>query len=255
MRKKTIDVLFVLILLSLLLLAFLGAWRSGPYFAVSTGQLQLLANGGFERGFRNVDGIGELYVANDWSAWWDETDSRPEYKQATKAVDAQRVRSGTTAQQWFNTYATHTAGVYQALTDVAVGKRVEFSAWIQVFTRNDDRDFRESTGRYYMRIGLDPYGGFDWQSPDVVWSETIAPYDQYYLLQTEAVAESTRVTVWIWGQPEWAFKHNNAYVDDCEAVYVGVTPIPTPTPVATPATIDYDLIRRGLKELLRFVEE
>ena len=62
-------------------------------------------NASFEDGWREVDGIRELKVANDWHPWWHHTDIRPEFKIATKQVDAYRVHSGEAAQQWFTTHA------------------------------------------------------------------------------------------------------------------------------------------------------
>ena len=94
---------------------------------------------------------------------------------------------------------------------------------MQTFSSNED-DFSQSAGKYRMRIGIDPYGGLDPESPDVVWSNgghAIEPYDEYQFLSVETVARSDRVTVFIWGQAEWALKHNNAYVDDVRLVAIG----------------------------------
>lgn len=172
-----------------------------------------LLNGGFEGAFTER-GAGELKVAESWTPWWHTTDTRPEYKPATLNVDATRVHSGQTAQQWFNTYAHHTAGIYQRVTGLASGCTLTLSAWVQAFTRNDDADWRHSTGRYRMRIGIDPYGGTDPESTDIVWSETVQPYDAYQRLEVTTQAMSDRATAFVWGQAEWRFKHNNAYVDD-----------------------------------------
>jgi len=150
-----------------------------------------LANPGFEEGWREVDGVYELKVANGWHPWWHETDVRPEYKIATTDVDDTRVYEGQAAQQWFTTYASHTGGIYQQVADVPVGKAIVFEAQAQAFSRDDDLNWRESNGRYRMRIGIDPYGGTNGESSDIVWSEVVQPYDAWSPLRVDIRRTST----------------------------------------------------------------
>lgn len=222
-----------------------------------------LRDPGFEGPFREVDGIHELKVAAEWQPWWDPRDTRPEYKRADLATDARRVHSGQAAQQWFSTYSTHTAGVYQKLFGLPCGAKLTFSAWMQAFTSNKN-DFDQSEGKYRMRIGIDPYGGTDPESPDVVWSNdghAIEPYDKYYFLSVETVARSDRATVFIWGQPEWALKHNNAYVDDTALkVEMAGTPdcppcIPCPDETPEPCPTDIPRSCPSLKDIQGVVED
>ena len=189
-----------------------------------------LANPGFEEGWREVDGVYELKVANSWYPWWHETDVRPEYKIATTEVDDTRVYEGQAAQQWFTTYASHTGGIYQQVMDVPVGKEIIFEAYVQTFARDDDLDWHESNGRYRMRIGIDPYGGTDGESDDIVWTEAVQPYDEWSLLRIETLSRSDRCTLFVWGQAEWRVKHNNAYVDGCRCFYLDDEPEPPPPP-------------------------
>lgn len=207
---------------------------SAPQFYISQAPLE---NSGFEGGFREVDGIPELKVADYWTPWWDEDSARPEYKIATLVIDPRRVRTGQAAQQWFNNYNTHTAGIYQRVA-VPYGAMIELTAWVQAFSSIAD-DFTESEGgKYRMRIGLDPFGGLDPESPDVVWSNdghSIEPYDRYYELVVRARAQSSRVTIYIWSQAEWALKHNNGYVDDVGLMVI-ISETPEPTATAIPAT-------------------
>jgi hypothetical protein len=190
-----------------------------------------IENSTFEDGWREIDGIGELKVANGWYPWWHTNDTRPEYKLATNAVDPTRIHSGTHAQQWFNTYATHTAGIYQQVAGLEMGRVVVLTSYVQAFTRNDDANWRESTGRYRMRIGIDPYGGTNPESQDIVWSEVVQPYDEYVCLSVQADTRSDRCTLYVWGQAEWRFKHNNAYVDQVEFWYVeDAPPVEPPVP-------------------------
>jgi hypothetical protein len=42
------------------------------------------------------------------------------------------------------------------------------------------------------------------------------------------VARSDRATIYVWGQAEWALKHNDAYVDDVRLYVSGSGPSPVP---------------------------
>lgn len=187
--------------------------------------INLLVNGDFEGPWREVGGVGELKVAHGWVPWWLEGGGvRPEYKIARRAVHDRRVADGVQAQQWFNSYNVHTAGILQQVAEIVPGRELTFSALVQCFSRDDDSDFNESEGRYRMRIGLDPYGGLDAEAMDVVWSNdghSIQPYDNYEPLSVTATARSDRCTVFVWGQPEWKVKHNNAYVDSAILTMAG----------------------------------
>ena len=192
-----------------------------------------LINPGFEGGFREVDGDGNLKVAVGWQPWWHTTDARPEYKPAEYHVDPRRIRSGQFAQQWFNRWQTHTAGIYQQVENVPVGKPLVFEACVQAWSTNTE-DPNVSDGRYRMRIGVDPYGGSDPESRDIVWSdaEPLAPMNpnEYVALKVETTSRSDRCTAFVWGQAEWRLSHNDAYVDDCRLYYLDEEQPPQPPP-------------------------
>lgn len=239
-------------LLGLLVLLTVGCdvGKTPPVF-FSLQVADLLQCSGFECEFREVGGVGELKVANHWEPWWSEHDVRPEYRDA--APFANRIHSGEHAQQFFNTYNKHTAGIYQQVEDVEPDRTLRFSCWIQAFSSGGD-DFTKSDGRYRMRIGVDPYGGINADSGDVEWSDgghSRQPYDAYEYVEVETAARSDRLTVFIWGQAEWRLKNNNAYVDDCELVYLDApTPTPGPTPTGQPAGVDYERIRAIIRSEL-----
>jgi hypothetical protein len=206
----------------------------------------MLTNPGFEGSWTHRS-APEVYVADGWEPWWHANDTRPEYKRATPDVDPRRVRTGNAAQQWFNSYATHTAGIYQIVPDITPGATLILSAYIQAFSRNDDANFAKSDGRYRMRVGIDPYGGTNPESKDIVWGPVFQPYDSYVLAMAETIARSDRCTVFIWGQAEWRLKHNNAYVDDITLEMIGAEPEPEPEPNPS-LDVDYDLIRTIVRE-------
>lgn len=182
-----------------------------------------LVNPDFEQGFREID-AGEVKVADGWWPWWHETDSRPEFKDARFEVDPSRIKSGRFAQQWFVRWRTYTAGIYQQVEGVPVGKPLVFEAHVQAWS-TDTEDSERSDGRLQMRIGIDPYGGTDPEGEDVVWCEAVpaAPMhpNEYVALRVEAVARSDRCTVFGWSQCEWRLSHNDAYMDTCRLFYLG----------------------------------
>lgn len=208
----------------------------------------MLVNQDFEQGFHIVNGIGELSVADGWRPWWNSDSARPEYKDA--APFANRLRNGQHAQQWFNTFNTHTAGVYQVVTGLTPGARVLFSAWVQCWSSGENDPAKSKGGRYRMRIGIEPYGATDPESVDMVWSNdghAIQPYDAYYELTVAAVLRSDRCTCFVWGQPEWPVRNNNAYVDNCTLEILGsIDPGPDPEP----GTIDYGRVGQVMAEQL-----
>lgn len=212
----------------------------------------LLENGAFDNGAhymldRHGNPVGQVEIANGWLPWWDANDWRPEYVVDDRDA-ARRVKSGLFCQHWFNSYHTHTAGIMQrVVSDGAWGPGDELiaSAYVQAWSREDfgtgDADRPDqSNGKYRMKIGIDPYGGIDPMSSDIVWSEAVQPYDEYVHVGVATGAQSNRATVFLWGQAEWNCKHNDAYTDDVQVVAVlsGNPPSPPVPPVPPIVSID-----------------
>lgn len=194
---------------------------------------QLLENGSFEGEYYYPPGLATVHLARGWQHWYDENDVMPEYKRAERGGPGPtRVHEGEAAQQWFNTHATHTAGVWQPVENLIPGAILTFSAWVMCWSSGQsDPDI--SDGRYRMKIGIDPYGGEDPESGDIVWSNeghAIQPHNQWEQLTVEAPARSDRCTVYVWGQPEWPLRNNNGYVDTCELTEEIPGPGPGPGP-------------------------
>lgn len=192
-----------------------------------------LVNGGFEGGFTSR-GANEVVVANGWTPFWqdgpfaeDGYNRRPEYKDEDAArFGNRRVREGAHGQKWGSVFATHKGGVFQQV-NVAVGSSLTLTAWAQAWSSTADDPATSTGGKFYLSIGIDPTGGTDWNSPNVVWSPVSTTLDQWVQLTVKAKAAAGTVTVYLRGDAEWRNKHNDAYFDDvCLAV---VTPPPPPT--------------------------
>ncbi len=232
--------------------ALLFAMPIGLVTARST-QLQsgeLLTNPGFEEPF------GAQGVANGWQPWYVTPDgvnyptscgsNAPEtckpygipiYLPAQPQDSRVPPRSiSGNAQKWGSSYYTYIAGVYQQVTGLTPGANLRFSAFTQAFNCSNDRGCFGTAGRVgysyepgnnSLRVGIDPTGGTDPFSANVVWSAYANPLDAYVQQTVEAVAQSDKVTVFVWSAPQYAQKHVETYVDNASLVVTGQGPTPT----------------------------
>lgn len=251
MRTRQRLILFAM--RSLLVLSVFMAYV--PWSASAQGT-NLLANPGFEPPFpASIPGKDNCFIAHGWTAWFvngtkAETDQgylkAPEYKSATRHdAPFNRVRNGDTAQQWFNTAATHRAGVYQVVGNVTPGARYRFELWGMVWSCHYDldrpKDAKNCDGArsgnpspMHVRIGIDPRGGADPFSSSVVWSPEQEPVDDWRKFEVEAVAQGANITVFAYSAPEYRNLNNNVYLDDASLVMVSAPPTPKPQPTNTP---------------------
>jgi LysM repeat protein len=94
----------------------------------------------------------------------------------------------------------------------------------------------------HMKVGIDPCGGEDPFSPNVIWGAEHDAYDQYSYYEVRATAQCDKVTVFTHSMPEKALKHNDVYVDDAELVVIDASGVvipqaqPQPQPQAPAAS-------------------
>jgi LysM repeat protein len=202
--------------------------------------------------------IDEVQVAHGWLAWWLEPDQdpfhpsqcpgqsctawhRPEYREANCGdVCANRVRSGSNSQKYFTFYSVHDAGMYQQVGGIASGARVRFSIYMQGWSSSTDDATSVNPSPMGMRVGIDPFGGTNPYSANVIWTAPFDTYDAWGLYTIEAVARNSVVTVFTRSNPTWGVPHNDIYLDDASLVVVGAAPAtgggsPPPVPTAMPA--------------------
>lgn len=230
----------------------------------------LLENGGFEDGWWRKTHTGqtfnEIVAPKHWIAFWREGGpvphdpnneagyARPESRVISKVppyLDPPRIHQGNQAWQAFTFFRIHDAGIYQVVEGITPGMRLKASAWTHAWSSQDDDPHNstlEGGGKwnFTQRVGIDPNGGTDPWSDDVIWSNARNVYDDYEQLPAlDVVAEGDAVTVFLRSEVMYPFKHCDVYWDDAELVVVGEAEEPTepepsepsePTPPVEPGT-------------------
>jgi len=200
----------------------------------------LLQNPGFEEPYITLNNDPTLRVATGWQPWSlpqgssSSINARPEYKPAP----SNRIHSGKAAQEYNTFFATHTGGVYQRIP-VAPNTSLRFSVFVYIWSSAtfSNPDVSQDPNHVIVNVGIDPTGGTDGTSSNIVWSADAEFYDQYRELSVTATSRSTAVTVFVRSAPQGFVGTNNVYVDDASLVALGQAPAPTatvPQPSPTP---------------------
>jgi LysM repeat protein len=203
----------------------------------------LLVNGGFEAPFVNQGGEPPRQVAQGWNAWHVPAaagaptfqNQQPEYLPA--APDTTRIHGGSNAQLVTSFFATFTGGVYQEVSGAQPGTDLQFSVYGYVWSSAfDDVNVSEMDGGVVVQVGIDPNGGTDPASTDIIWSAASQRYDQWSQYTVSAPAEANTVSVWVRASVSAPAKNNNVYLDDATLTTAGgavSTATSTPIPAAT----------------------
>jgi len=212
----------------------------------------LLTNPGFEPPFTSVAGAPPREVAQGWTPWHvaatpDMSSSeniQPEYYPAsdvTNGLGEPRIRSGSDAQQYFSFFATHVGGVYQTVSGVTPGAALRFSVYAYLWSSTfDEADESADDGGMVLQVGIDPTGGTDGESTDIIWSIAGQNYDTYTEYTVSAAAAAASVTVFVRSSVSFPVKNNVVYLDDA-ALMLDTGDVPTATteaPTAVPVTTE-----------------
>lgn len=220
---------------------------NNPSFEGQYSSYQLSGYDDWRIGDCNTLSCGRAQMAPGWHPYW-RMDGRyqpwdnimPEYKPSTPAETPPRVRSGEKSQHYFSFWSTHEAGMYQQVTAVPGGQYCA-SVWGHAWSDYSSSDFLsghpDNDGDLYQRIGIDPTGGTDWQSPNIIWGEMRQQYDVFGLFLVEAVAQADTITVFTWSKPWIPAKHNDVYWDDAKLTLAPYGQV-TNTSIAILADVD-----------------
>lgn len=235
--------------------------------------MNLLTNPGFEGGWTRKthtgQEFGEIFVPEGWVAYWREGGTVPHDPDNTNGygrpemhvinreppfLDPPRIRGGNRALKFFTFYRIHDGGVYQPVTGITPGARLRARGWAHAWSAVTDDPRRSSLDgngglNFTFRLGIDPRGGTDPWSDQVIWGPGGHLYDVYGEIPAlEIVAEAETVTLFVRSTVLWPFKHCDAYVDDVSLNVVDQPQPPADGPVpggypATAMVVDYGLIQ------------
>jgi LysM repeat protein len=187
----------------------------------------LLENPGFEGTYVAVGGDPNLELAPGWQPWSlppppDAESSAINLQPDYQPAPANRVRSGSAAQEYNTFFATHDGGVFQRVP-VSPGAVLEFSAFIYVWSSATFEDPNQSIQPQdvNVQVGIDPTGATDGGAATVVWSPAQQFYDEYRQVSISATSEANAVTVFVRTSPQGAIGVNNVYVDDAALIQTG----------------------------------
>lgn len=215
---------------------------------------------------------GNVQVPGGWSAWWrspnaDQTDpnyfnSYPAYcpdKSTTPpncvpwhapdfrdtATDPQgrgpdRRVGGDNSQKLSSFSAVYAAGLFQTVSGLTPGTVLRFSVNLEAWSSSDnDPSISSGQASMNLRVGIDPTGGTNPNSADIVWSAEQDSFDRFSVFSIESTALADHVTVFTYARPVLAVQHNDVYIDAASLIELNAALTPTVSstdtgPTATP---------------------
>ncbi len=183
---------------------------------------------------------GEIFTPEGWVTWWQEGEyKRPECKVVPNehpfSADPKRIYSGYYAGMCFTFFGKQNAGYYQVVRNLPAGATVQASIYAHAWASSEDEPYSSGDPfSFGFQVGIDPNGGTDPFSGNIVWSGLVHHYDAFGLVgpvQATVGAEGV-ATVFTRAYAKWALKHNDAYWDHASLVLL--TPGETPTPTQPP---------------------
>lgn len=178
-------------------------------------------------GYQPCPGYENILVAPWWTPYWNK-DFNPETAENRQpemgpADRSYRVYSGRVSQQiGISGGGAFEAGVYNTVWGTRVGDVLRFRMWAMGWNQywpsvnpvdEFHSDYQEKDGLRF-RIGIDPTGGEDYTSPNIVWSEMQDPYDAWHLFEVIATAQADHVTVWLYAHPsQYKMRWNESFWD------------------------------------------
>lgn len=186
--------------------------------------MKTLLSDSFETGFYDQDGKPELTVPIGWRCAWVEDPKegildRPECDYEFKDRGDWRIRTGKYGARVATAFATHKAALRRQVTVPYVSGVLCLKAWIQHCSVHNDG----KKGAIAQRVGIDPFGGLDFLSDRIRWSDWIGQDshpewggETWKLLEvcTEAVGTSSKATLFLMSECRWPVRTNAAFWDD-----------------------------------------
>lgn len=149
---------------------------------------------------------------------------QPEFTWAVYGQYSYRVHSGNASQVYFGYGRMFEGGVYQKIT-VEPGREYEFSIWMHAWMCYNYNlcaggTVSDEPTTMHLRVGIDPMGGIDPTSSNIVWGNEGDSFDAWNQFSVKAKAIGNKLTVFTSARPDWGNDHlkinNNVYIDDAD---------------------------------------
>lgn len=212
--------LVTITLLASITLVTANAWLTSEQSALA--QTNLLTNGSLERPYYGQGGPTQT-VPQGWNLWIGAGSPT-----AFPHTDKVQVINGEVSWNLRQGYTVFTAAGYQQVGGITVGDNYKLTANAWVYTCNDttnsciipDPPYRRSdpAAGASVKVGIDPTGGTNPLSADVIWGPGAAPYDQWANLSVVAEAEAPTITVFLYMSQSTGLAINNVYWDNAALV-------------------------------------
>ena len=187
----------------------------------------MLVNGNFAEGTYEFEEWGwklsSTLIPKGWFFWYhgrSSGDSDGLWALPECKVQTPPAYMGLMGLAWkaFSTFSIHQYALGQRVL-VQVGDKLDFWATVWPWSSSEDNELVSHEGSYRTRIGIDPTGGDDPNSLNVVWNAEapgIKLMDSAVLHRlSDVTAKTSWVTVYLWGDAEWRLHHNDAWWNDC----------------------------------------
>lgn len=191
---------------------------------------------------------GEIFTPEGWMTWWQEGEfKRPECKVIPNEhpfnVDPTRIYEGYYSGMCFTFFGKQNAGYLQVVRNLSPNAVVEASFYAHAWSCGEDEPALSCSdpNGFYFRVGIDPNGGTNPFSADIVWSAAHYNRDYYALVGPvqATVGAGGVATMFIQSYGKWALKHNDAYYDNASFKLLSQGTPPTETLEPPPPTTEY----------------
>jgi len=202
-----------------------------PAFSAPDYQDNLLQNPGFENG--TYTQAANVEAPTGWTAWWvtqdgatTPTSCEPWIQPRFQLNGGSGVpHSGAYAANYYTMWASHNAGLYQKVTGVTANTIYKFSIYGYSVSRAESDT--QSVSATNMWVGIDPTGGTDASSGNIVWAGPYNIQNNHGLMEVQAAAKGGAITVFTRSQPIWCMDHNDSFWDDATLTAGGQAPAAT----------------------------
>jgi LysM repeat protein len=216
MRSLTLNLYRTFISSTAVALVIVGIAASS-YSAATAQSGNLLVNPGMENPYLG-QGAPDQTAPTGWSLW-----STGYPVTSFPHIDPYQIHGGAAAWNIRKGFAPFTAGGYQQVSGIAIGSTIHASVWGQNYTCNDQtyscigsdgKHHSDTSSGAVIRVGIDPSGGTNPNSGQIVWSATNGAFDAWTQVSTDAVNCNATVTIFLYATQQTGMFINAVYFDD-----------------------------------------